>query len=511
MIPDIAHLNQAAKIYRRYLSGAELHTFDISSLDRIGIPIFVSALKTDDGFINDGFGYGGSSTEALVGALGEMSETYHVHQALKTAPACEALSYKDMVNHFSADCVIDPLTLCLSAGFPYHKDLPLRWVEVIRLGDGVRCWVPRECVAPSGASYATCSSRIEFQTSCRPAKLFPPITCGLGAGLTLEHALSHGVLELLQRDGNCTTFRAMDCGIDLDLDKLESEEISGIILKLGQLGLRVRAKLASTEFGLTNLYVIAEPIDPKQACESFSLLATACGEAVHANRERALRKALQEYLASRSRKLFMHGLLKDIKAIAPARYVETILEPSEPDGEEPKALREMAAWIGYSQAKLTAALKRTTFSTQQVVAFSSLPSVPDGQIQSPVDRLADISRRLAVEGISIYYFDASPDGLKGPQVIKAVAPGLEGETLSYWRIGMRGARRLLARGAGLVSQGAPQPQDLPIHLTAEAQAVLGDPVYFKVPEWERVLYGHYPLYREPSSHTVQKYLAKYAS
>ncbi len=506
MSPGSAELNRASEIYGQYLAGTELFIFDISGLDRIGVPIQVAALRSDDGFSNDGFGYGGSSAEALVGALGEMSETYHLHQALKRAPACEAVCYRAMADRFGVDRVIDPLTLCLSAGYPYDEQLPLRWVAVTRWDDGARCWAPREIIAPGAASYGLPSTQVEWSGNQLPAQLFPPITCGLGAGLSLEQALAHGVLELLQRDGNCTAFRAMDQGIDLELDTIESAEIRATIHHLASLGLRVRPKLASTEFGLVNLYVCAEQIEGHPARESFPLLATACGEAVHPNRERALRKALQEFLASRCRKMFMHGPLENIRKLAPPRYIETTLDPSQPAGEEPKALREMAGWVKMSQEELVARLAQTAFSSRTKVAFSSLPSTADQLVADPVDRMNDVTRRLKAENISIFYFDASPDGTNGPQVIKAFAPGLEGETLSYWRIGARGAKRLLTRGSPLVTQGPPRPQDLPVLLTPAARETLGGPVYFRVAEWETLLHGHYPLYREPASHTVQKYL-----
>lgn len=507
MRPDSEQLHQAVEVYRKYLAGTEPHIFDISALDRLGVPIYVAALATDDGFTNDGFGYGGNSTEALVGALGEMSETYHIHQALKHAPTCESLSYAEMVQRFGGDHVLDPLALCLSAGYPYTDQLSLRWVAVSRWSDGAGCWAPRETIAPGGASYLLPSKNVQVQGRGEAAQLFPPITCGLGAGLTRAQALVHGVLELLQRDGNCTAFRAMDRGIDIEIDQIENDEITKMMQHLARLGLRIRPKLASTEFGVVNLYVIAEPIGRDVPSEPFSLLATACGEAAHPNRERALRKALQEYLASRSRKLFMHGPLDRIRDLAPASYLQAILEPCPYDREEPKALREMGNWLGKTQDDLVGLLRPTVFSSREKIKFSSLPSTPDAEIVHPADRMADVAQRLEKAHLPIYYFDGSPDGAKGPQVIKAIVPGLEGETLSYGRMGARGAQRLLQQKSPLVAQGAPRPLDLPVLLRPAAEEKLGGPVYFRLSEWEKILSHHYPLYREPSSHTVQKYLA----
>lgn len=506
--PDRQSLKAAADLYRKFLPTESLFVFDISVLDRVGIPIQIAALQTKEGFTNDGFGYGGDGDEALVGALGELTETYHTHQALTSAPACEGLSFIEMVDLYGRDAVVDPRELCLSAGYAYHENLPLRWVAVTRWNDGAACWAPRETVAPGGSSYETVSKQVEHARDGSPAQLFPAITCGLGAGTNLEQALAHGVLELLQRDGNCTRFRAMDQGIDLNLDKVESEEVRTLIDRLADLGLRVRAKLASMEFGLSNLYVIAVPIEGGPRRERFPLLATACGEAVHPNRERALRKALQEYISSRSRKCFMHGTLDSIERITPPGYAEKVLHPSDPDLEERKAIREMAGWLDKEQSDLREILHESVFASKQKVNFSDLPSVPDGAVADPLDRLADVTKRLSSEDISLYYFDATPEGSDAPRVVKTIAPKLEGETMSYWRIGYRGARRLLEQKSPLVHQRAPKTQDLPITLTEEAEKRLGGPVYFSVPEWEKIIDGHYPLYREPSSHTVQKFISQ---
>lgn len=506
MKTDFAQLKHASDTYRQFLRNGELQIFDISGLDRIGIPVFVAAFQGNDGFLNNGVGYGNSSAEAMVGALGEMSETYHVFHALKTAATCESISYKAMVKCYGSDHVIDPLTLCLSAGYPYTEDIPLRWVAVNRFDDGARCWAPRESVAFSGYAYEMVSTCVELQGTETPAKLFPPITCGLGAGVSLEQALSHGVLELLQRDGNCTAFRAMDKGVDIDLDLIENKEINQTLLHLRKLGLHVRAKLASLEFGLTNLYVIAESNGDVCTSENIPILVTACGEAVHPNRERALSKALNEFISSRSRKFFMHGPLEAIKAIVPQTYFINNLDRALPHLEEPKAISEMAIWLKKSEHQLVQSLKHSVFSSHKTIKFSELESTPDEHVLDPRDRLDHVAQKLKNQDISVYYFEGSSKSSDGPKVVKVIAPGLEGETLSYWRIGYRGAKRLLADSSSLVTQAAPQAQHLLVQMSSSQQDMLGGPVYLKIPELEKILNGHYPLYREPSAHTVQKFM-----
>ena len=505
--PREHELDTATQLYRRHLEPAGLFEFDIGSLDRLGQSVVLAALRTEEGFGNDGFGYGASVAEARVGALGEMSETYHVYRALTDSPACEALSYSAMVLQFGVDAVIDPLELCLPAGSPYSPSLPLRWVELQTWPSGVPVWAPRECVATGGFDYACESSQVVARGSGTSVRLFRPITCGLGAGVSLAQALSHGVLELLQRDGNCTRFRAMDRGIDLILDHIEDPGIRELLENLEEQGLGIRVKLASTEFDLVNLYVVGEPTDSVSTGDDFPLTVTACGEAVHSSRERALRKALLEYTAARVRKSFMHGPLEPIRRLAPTAYAESIIDRVDPADEEPRALAEMVDWLGRSARELRVILADSVFSTRETLAFSTLPSVPDGKVKEPSDRLADLAGRLQSQALRIHYFDASPRGMRAgepaPVVVKTVVPGLEGETLSYHRLGERGARRLLDEGSRLVNRGTPRADDQRVPLTNAAESRLGGPVHFSPGEADAIIGDLYPLYREPGSHAAQ--------
>ena len=43
------------------------------------------------------------------------------------------------------------------------------------------------------------------------------------AGPSLEHALSHALLELIQRDGNAVDYRALDRGVAVDAETSDPE------------------------------------------------------------------------------------------------------------------------------------------------------------------------------------------------------------------------------------------------------------------------------------------------
>ena len=333
------------------------------------------------------------------------------------------------------------------------------------------------------------------------AKLFTPITNGLGAGLDPERALVHAVLELLQRDGNGVSFRALDRGVVVDLEGVEDEETKKILSHLDGIGVEVKAKLAATDFGTANLYVVGEDRDPSRV--RHHLTVSACGEACHPDREQALKKALLEFCASRARKPFNHGPLAPIDEISPSGYLERFRD--KPLGsEEDRSLEAMLGWLSMSYKELRGLLS-APFSERERVPFTSLPSVPE--LGGPTDLLQEMTRRLAAEDFEVLYVDVSPEGEGSPDVraAKVVVPGLEVETMSYGRIGGRNVRRLLARDLGLVGLGSP-PKDRPhakqVLLTKREEAELGGPAWFDYEAADRVVGRLYPLYREPGRHVA---------
>jgi len=476
----------AAELYSRNLPEGRVRTFAYGGLDRLGIPVVAASLAFPDGYHFDGYGYGITPEEALVGALGELSEDTHNEVFLGRAGRVEG-SYRDLVARFGPSGVCDPLSLCLPAGSAYAPDRPLTWVAATRHATGEPVHVPVEFVAIS-----------RRQLGGLPL-LITPITNGQGAGTSRAQALSHGLLELLQRDGNGLRFRAMDRGVVLDLDGVADPSIGELIALYESRGIRVLPKLATTEFGLANLYVVGSEADPEA---DLPIKLTACGEAAHPDRERALRKALLEFGAARARKAFMHGPLGAVAAASEPGYLEGYLATLTLDGEEPRALEAMVAWIGSSGERLHAILGETVFSRRSSVAFSTLPTVGPVMVERPEDRLRLVVDRLAAEGLDVLYADCSPPGGE-VFACKAIVPGLEVETMSYYRIGERGVRKLLGAGSPLVGLGRAPARCLPVLLTADSEARLGGPAWLDPAAVDAAVGPHYPLYREPSSHAAQ--------
>jgi ribosomal protein S12 methylthiotransferase accessory factor YcaO len=330
--------------------------------------------------------------------------------------------------------------------------------------------------------------------------LFTPVTNGLGAGLDLERALSHAVMEILQRDGNGVSFRALDRGIVVDLDAVEDAGTRDLLALLDAEGVEATVKMAATDFGIPNLYAVGRDRDGYRA--AIPIVASASGEAAHPNRERALQKALSELCSARVRKSFNHGPLGPIDEISPPGYVERFRE-SPLGSEEDRSLRATLDWLTLSHEEMVGLLADTSLAEGERVPFSSLPTErPEGNDSSLLGLLAG---RLGAEGYGILYVDLSPQDGSGVRAVKALVPGLEVETMSYGRIGARNLRRLLDRDSDLVGLGDP-PKDRPrarrILLPEREEGKLGGPAWFDYDAAEKIVGRLYPLYREPGRHVA---------
>ncbi|RKH39302.1 YcaO-like family protein [Corallococcus sicarius] len=482
-------LAQALDAYFRAVSAGPLQLFRIDPIDRLGVPVASASLRMGDGpgAVLHGNGNGLTGDEARVGALGELVEETFCEYAMQRMPRVHG-SYAALVRARGPTAVADPLTLGLPAGSPYHPDLALVWVEVQRLATGERVLVPEEFVAIH-------PGQLQGRTP-----LITPITNGQGAGLTRSQALAHGLLELVQRDGNGLQYRALDQGVVLDLEGAElSPDVRELLERYQLAGVEVMAKLASADFGLVNVYVVGRDLSE----DSQPLMVTACGEAADPDRDRALRKALLEYAASRARKAFMHGPLSEVARIAPPEYLDRYVPQVDLSAEEPRALRAMVEWARMP-ASVLRELTACTLMNRRKVRFTDLPRVPT--VEDPALRCDHVVRQLHAAGFDILVADLSPQG-RAVHVVKALVPGLEVETMTYHRVGERNVARLLERRDPLVGLGPPPPGAEPVRLTAEAEERLGGPAWFNVRLAEARLGRLYALYREPDRHAVPAVLA----
>ena len=483
-------LARAADAYRAAVpAGFERHEFPLHALDRLGVPVFYAAAFTPDDVALTGVGYGDTEPLARASALGEMVETASTWAAFRGLPRRRGSHARLRAEGVAA---LDPLKCRLPVGTAYTPDRDLEWVEARRWPDGATRWVPVEYAATNVGDTG-------------PGDwLFTPITNGMGAGDTLERALAHGLLELVQRDGNSLSYRALDQGVALDLDDVRDPVTRAVLARLDAEGVEVLPKLASTAFGVANVYVVGAERDPARAPHPVML--TACGEAAHPDRERALRKAVLEFCSSRVRKRFAHDRWDAVAPLLPDGYRARVERNPPGWDEEARALAAMRDLMARGPDAVVELIRDPVLTARRRVAFSSLPTVPAGALDDPAALLADVAGRLTAEGLGVWYVDVSPPrepGASGSaRAVKVLVPELEVEGMSYHRVGPRGVRLLAARGDGLAGVGEAPPGATRVPMAAEDEAALGGPAWFHVGEAERRLGRLYALYREPGEHVL---------
>ncbi|WP_119069824.1 YcaO-like family protein [Rubrobacter indicoceani] len=482
-------LGEVAEAYRASLGAGEVMEFPVSGLDHTGVPVHTVAVWPESGagkgpFCN-GVGYGNTADEARVSAFGECVESVGAWKRVQSMKRVRA-SRPELVRQYGERAVMDPVLGGLPAGSGYTPQTELDWVQMRRWPDGSTVLAPVEFVATRGADLPDDA----------PEPLFTPITNGLGAGLDPERAVSHAVMEILQRDGNGLAFRALDRGIGVDLEGLEDAAALELLSRLDDEGIDVTVKLAATDFGLANVYAVGEDRYPSRAMHPLSV--TACGEACHPDRGRAVRKAVAEFCASRARKPFNHGPLAPIEELAPTGYVERFRRQPL-SSEEDRSLDATLGWLDLGHDGLRG-LVSNILTVRETVALTALPTTTAG---TPEETLGIVLPRLRKEGYEVLYADIAPS--EDVRAVKVIVPGLEVETLSYGRIGARNLARLLERDIGLVGLGAP-PKDRPgtkrILLTEEQKSRFGGPAWFDYRAANAAVGELYPLYREPGRHVA---------
>ena len=493
-LPDT--LPDAARAYRDALPPGRVVGFPLQSLDRTGVAAWKVSLFLDDpaalpGNMPSGYGYGLTDEAAIIGAFAEIAEALLPTLRLMTEPQ-RLGSFNALRTEVGARGIVDPLALCLPAGSPVDRDTPLAWVAARRLTTDEPVLVPMDVGA---------TDVFELPPGYKPFTTL--ITNGLGAGPDFDWAVGHGLFELLQRDGNGLLFRALDAGVVLDIGPGDVDAgTAALLAHLDALGIEVLPKFATDEFGFANLTVVGFDREAPRV----PIMLSACGEACDPDRDAALRKAILEFCSARVRKTYAHGPMREALSVAPPGFLDDFLGAAMPSllGEEDRGLTAMTAWARMDAATLKAALGASVFSRQGSKPFTDLPK----RVLSDTRAKGRHARTVLDEaGFDVLAIDGSPrDGSIG--VAKVIVPGLEVETMSYYRIGVRNALKLVERNSPLI-RFSPESDTLrPVRMPPEALDLFGgrQPM-LDTAAVDRTVGPLYPLYREPEAHYVAHRLA----
>ena len=349
---------------------------DITGLDRLGIPVFSCIRPTAaGGAISVYNGKGATPIAARVSAIMEGIERCSAE--METPPVIVA-RYSDL---FSRQPAVDPVDLILPPDA--DPNAPLPWVTGYDIiGD-------EEVLLPAHAVYHPVAK------TCSP--LFRTNTNGIASGNTLEEAIFHGLMEVIERDAWSIVEATRYTGERIiEISDPMSREI---IDRFSHAGVDLTIRNITSDIGIPTCAAVADDtvlMDP-------SLLVTGMG--THTTPEIAVLRSLTEVAQSRLTQI--HGAREDT------------------------VVADIRRQIGYERTKR---LNGYWFRENGDVRFESLPTYTSD------DLLTDI-RHVCSELASAGYDRVIVSDLTRPDmgvpVVRVVVPGLEVYAMDQERNGDR--------------------------------------------------------------------------
>jgi ribosomal protein S12 methylthiotransferase accessory factor YcaO len=288
---------------------------DVTDLDRVGIPNFMTVRPHDRGpGISYYNGKGRTVADAHAGALMEAIERHAGERY--DGPVVPSSYYNLRDEH---PCV-DPLEIQAPMVCDYSEDLLVEWAPGFDLLNRRPTFVPLNCVV---APYEP--------VACTP--LFFSSTNGLASGNTRLEALCHALCEVIERDamalalarsevrplvGDVLSEMGLEGGVstEANLPRLSLRGLpraaAALVRKLQAAGLEVQLRNLTSSTGIPTVScTIVDPKGPPTALNAHS----GCG--THPDARIAVSRALTE--AAQTRVTFIQGGREDLPEIAPAR------------------------------------------------------------------------------------------------------------------------------------------------------------------------------------------------
>jgi ribosomal protein S12 methylthiotransferase accessory factor len=289
-------------------------------------------------------------------------------------------SYPNFVENYD---VVDLQSLLLAE--PHNPEALVEWTAGFDLMSGSRTFVPTNSVYHP------------YEPPGRCSKLFRSNTNGLAAGNTIEEAILHGLLEVIERDALSITEFVRNPGKELVLTPEDGVNYE-LLKKFTDAGVDVKLWLLPHDTGITTVVAATDDVRLKDA----ALLVMGAGS--HLMPEIAVRRALTE--AAQSRVVQIHGAREDTNR------------------------EEFVRTIGYDRMKR---MNGFWYEAGETVSMSELEDLskdtPSGSIDVVLDRLKGIADNAVV-------VDLSREGVDVP-VVRVVIPSFEMYTLDRERMGAR--------------------------------------------------------------------------
>lgn len=360
---------------------------EISGLDRIGIPVY-SAIRPDSakGAISVYAGKGATPVEARVSVMMEAVERYSSEFHKEDKKRIKVSTYQEASNGVKA---IDPSSLILPGQL--LPNVKLDWI------DGFDLMHKKELLVPCNAV---------FHPYLSAFKLFRSNTNGLASGNTLEEAIFHGLMEVVERDALSIAEATRDTGREIILT--EKDDLAfDLYQKFKKANIDVKVWYLPSDNGIPTVMAAS---DDKELMDPSLLV---MGVGTHMDARIAVLRALTEVAQSRA----------------------TQIQGAREDTDREKVVRT----IGYERMKR---LNRHWYAeSKEQVSMSDLPDLSTDSHKGDIEKAVKLLKGIT-DTVIVTVLTREEVGIP---VVRVTVPGLEMYAIDHERIGSRCKRAAVHR------------------------------------------------------------------
>ncbi len=300
---------------------------DATEEDRIGLPVFTCRRIRPDGSHTFHTGKGLTKIQAQVSLTMESIERYSSEFREEDRARLGRGSYRELA---ARRPILHPETLILPRFNDFHEDTPYHWVEGYDLAAGEVILVPACCVY--------------HPFHLDEPELLATHTNGVAAGNTMEEAVFHGLMEVIERDAWSI----------IKFGRLETPSLFIADLPENDFLLHIAGKLAAAEIDIVLQNFTLDLEIPVIAAKAHDLaieqLMPMEGFGAHLDPKVAAARAMMEVATTRGLLLQKHGVGNLLES-RPLYLMEAFGGDVFPDDEPAQDLQDLAA--GYSDDILT--------------------------------------------------------------------------------------------------------------------------------------------------------------
>ncbi len=350
---------------------------DITSLDRIGIPVFSSIRPSaEDGAISVYNGKGSTPTDARVSAIMEGIERYssEVHDRALTVGSFADLS--------AAETLLDPRELILPRGVA-GDSVSIPWVA------GYDIVHDEEIMVPAAAVFHPLPHTYQA--------LFRTNTNGLASGNTLEEATFHALAEVIERDAWSVAEAARDMGPSVT--DIPEGSVAAMLAMFARAGVEVTLRDISSDIGIPTFAAASDDTRLKDP----ALLTLGMG--THTCARIAMLRALTEVAQSRLTQI--HGAREDT------------------------TVADLRRRMGYDRVRR---MNRRYYEFDRTIEYGAIRSCDSDDFRDDILCMAGALERRGLDRVIVCDLTRPEIGVP---VVRVIVPGLEVYAMDDERIGAR--------------------------------------------------------------------------